>query len=136
KISCSSNLNKELESCSNTLVSSTNSLRWVTGRRFFFSFLTATTARAGGSGTMGAMALGRAWAGAWRLAEGSLEDLPGCTPEGLPCGEPERVAGVLISGASGIAAEVGAETMAPMRVGNFGSGIKGVLLWFCKVATW
>src|SRR5690606_11440461 len=99
-----------------------NNLRRVTGRRDFFSVRVATTDRVGGSGTAGGIALGRVCAGALRFAAG--------------LGEPEGVAGVSISGASGTAAGVEAETMAPMRVGNFGSGIKGVLLWFWKSAAW
>src|SRR5690606_5502402 len=110
------NLNKELESCSNTLVSSTNSLRLDTGRRVFFFPDDETTDSTGGSGVGGVRFLALVFAGAWRLAAGL----------------PERVAGVSTSGASGVMSEE-AETMVPMRVGNFGSGIEGVLL-FVKVA--
>src|SRR5690606_2807763 len=108
KMSCSSNLNKELESCSRTLVSSTNNLRLATGSLvFFLSVCVATTDRTGGSTAGGVRALALVLAGAWRLAAG----LAG------------RVAGVLISGASGAAVPEEAETMAPIRVGNLGSGI-------------
>src|SRR3546814_20032740 len=107
KIAFSSNMIKELESCSKTLVSSKNSFRFSIGSLDFFSVRLATTDSTGGSGTGGVKTFAAGVTDAWRLAAG----LAG------------RVAGVLISGASGIAVSGVAETMAPMRVGNLGSGI-------------
>src|SRR3546814_13997658 len=71
KISCSSNLNREFESCSSTLVSSTNSLRLATARRVLLAARGATTASAGGSGTGGTgAACSTVGLRGWRFAAG------------------------------------------------------------------
>src|SRR5690606_38071551 len=71
KISCSSNLNSELESCNSTLVSSTNNLRLATGKRAFLPELRVVmTDKAGGSGMGGTSTPAGALGCCWRVDPG------------------------------------------------------------------
>src|SRR3546814_2683603 len=114
KISCSSNLNRERESGSSTLVSSTNSLRLATARRVLLAARGATTASAGGSGTGGTRAAcSSVGLMGWRFAAGLVAVAAG---------------GGATDALTDVLARASAETMAPIRVGNWGSGIKYLLL--------
>src|SRR5690606_12068303 len=112
KMSCSSNLNREFESCSSTLVSRTNSLRLEAGRRVFLAGLLSTTARRGCLVVVvGAGGFARGWVVVRAAGAGAGADAG---------------AGALAAPAS--TASSSRDRMVPIRVGSLGSGMRRLLL--------
>src|SRR5690606_34139582 len=136
KMSCSSNLISELESCSKTLVSSTNNLRWVGARRVRLLAAPATGLGAW-AGLSAALLLGAALAtlagaGAAAGAAGAVLTGAGFLERGVAAALLGAAWG-LAGGVSGSSSGTGGSarmtlssfslSRVPSLVGNVGSGI-------------